>query len=446
MSFLGTLRKNFYALRGNKKYARFEELAKMQYLSQEELRNKQFIELSKLIEHAYDTTIYYNNLFKKLGITPKDIKSFEDYAKLPVLTKSIMQDNLEDLCSSATPKNMRILNSSGGTTGNPASFYQDNRVFSEMDAHWLLMLSMAGWTPDDMVVSIWGNPKDLLSNTAPSYIKPWLNGVTTLNAYRYDTQTMKMWSKVIKRYKRTFLYGYATVIADFAHYCLENNISDLPVFAVMTTAEILTPSHRACIEKAFSCKVFDQYGSREMPGVASQCKHGNMHMFTSAAYAEFLPFEATASTDTHKSIILTSLINYTMPMLRYEIGDLGNSSEVNCPCGRGYPLMEMNVGRIGSSLLLPDGGRLYSTMFVRQMYHIEGINTFQFRQTKLDHVDLYIIQDKNFNELSQQKLETLAEKFPKEVCLGASLSIHYVDDIPRTQGGKHRQVVCEVNQ
>ncbi len=445
MGLLGNLRRYLHGLRGNTHFERYAELEKMQYMPQETLRSLQFAQLSKLIQHAYATTPYYKDLFDGLSIHPQDISSFEDYAQLPLLTKDIMQDNLERLCSTVTPKEQRILNTSGGTTGNPAKFYQDKHVFSEMEAHRILMLSMAGWTPDDMLISLWGNPSELLSNKAPSLLKPWLSGMAVLNAYRYDANSMDMWIKVIKRYKRVLLYGYTTVITDFARHCMENQVKGLPIFAAMTTAEILDSTQRAYIEKAFSCQVFDQYGSREMPGVSSQCSHGNMHIFTSANYAEFLPLEDAQDSNTQKRIILTSLNNYTMPFLRYEIGDLGAAGASSCPCGRGYPLMHMEVGRIGASLRLPEGGRLYSTMFVRQMYHIDGINAFQFRQTQLRHVNLYIIQGKNFSSESEQKIQNLANIFPQSICPGAQLQVHYVKDLPRTQGGKHRQVICEVD-
>ncbi len=442
---VGALRKLLFSLRGNNKFSRFEELKNLQYLSQEKIRELQFTELSKVISHAYTTTEYYKEVFTSLGIKPSDIRSFEDYAKLPILTKALMQDNLERLCSSATPRENRIHNTSGGTTGNPARFYQDKHVFDEMDAHFLLILSLAGWTPDDMIISLWGNPQDTLSQKKPNYLKSLLSGSALLNAYRYDAKTMNMWVETIKRHKRVLIYGYSTVITDFARYCIENNIKGLPVFAIVTTAEVLTPIQRDCMEKAFSCKVFDQYGAREMPGVSSQCEHGNMHLLTTATYAEFLPLdESIDENNSHKRIILTSLNNYTMPLLRYEIGDFGSPSDGICACKRGYPLMQMGVGRIGSALVLPDGGKLYSTMFVRQMYNIDGINFFQFCQKSLHHVNLYIVKGKNFTAVSESKLQELSAKFPISICPGAKLEIHYVDDIPRTQGGKHRQVVCEV--
>ncbi len=446
---VASLRKALYALRGDERYKRFEELQKLQYLSHDELVSRQFEELSKLIQHAYDTTIYYKKLFDSLGIKPKDIHSFEDYAKLPILTKKIMQENLEELCSSATPKQERILNSSGGTTGNPASFYQDKKVFSEMEAHFLLILSFAGWTADDMIFSLWGNAKDFLKPKKLGRIKPWLAGFQQLNAFRYSNDNMKDWVKAIKRHKKVFLYGYACALNDFAAYCAENNIIFNNIGGVISTAEQLLPHYKKTIEKSFNCKVYDQYGAREVQSIACECENSNMHILTTSAYTEFLPLEENAihEYDTlAQRLILTSLTNYTMPLLRYEIGDFASpiTTKEKCKCNREHELMQMNVGRIGGTLFAPTGEKMYSSLFVRQVCAIAGIANFQFRQKSLREIELYIVKNKDFTNKSEQDFASFQKDFSTDICPGANLTIYYVDDIPRTQGGKHRQVVCEI--
>jgi phenylacetate-CoA ligase len=298
-----------------------------------------------------------------------------------------------------------------------------------------------------MIITVWGNPRECLSAKIPGRLRPWLSGAAELNAYRYGPGEMEAWLKVIARYRRVFLYGYTTVLTDLAKFIIETNKTVSNVAGVITTAEKLYLPQREVIISAFGCKVYDQYGSRETPGVAAECGHGHMHLFTHATYAEFLPL-ADISLDgdasTPMRIVLSDLNNYAMPLLRYEIGDLGAPVDASCPCGRGFPLMRMGVGRIGATLLLPSGGRLYSTMFVRQMYHTPGVSAFQFRQTALRQVKLYIVRGKEYGAESERKLMELRERFPLNVCPGAELSIHYVEELPRTQGGKHRQVVCEI--
>ncbi len=451
---IGYLREALYQMRGHNRYAHFRESKALEQLPAEELRQRQFWLLSSLLRYAYANVSYYRRCFEKLGITPEDIRSFEDFAAFPVLTRQDIEENLSELLSGSMLENMRYLNFSGGTTGRPVRFYQDMRLRETMESHWLHCLSFAGWTPSDMVVCVWGNPRDTASTQIPGGLRPWLAGQLTLNAYRYGKTEMQDWLGAIRRYRRVFLYGYTSALADLAEFMLDNDYSTPNVRGVITTAEILDQSRRVLIGQAFGCRVHDQYGSREVPGVASECSEGGMHLLTHSAYAEFLPLAAgdngadslDGEENSMRRIVLTGLTNRAMPLIRYEIGDIGAPREGVCPCGRGFPLMQMSLGRIGTTLRAPDGKRMYSTFFVRQMYGLEGISAFQFRQTALDKVELYVVRGKRFSEISANKLENLQENFAKTLCPGMHLDLRYVDEVPRTSGGKHRHVICEVEE
>ena len=108
-----------------REYARF--LAKSQFLSYEQLREYQNLQLSKLVSHAYKYTPYYKELFDKTGITPNDIKTVDDIMKIPFLTKSIMKENLEKMRSRAFKDEDLMMGYTGGSTGLPVGFYREKR-------------------------------------------------------------------------------------------------------------------------------------------------------------------------------------------------------------------------------------------------------------------------------------------------------------------------------
>ncbi len=448
---IGYLRETLYRLRGRNRYAHFRENAALCSLPTEELRRRQFWLLSSMLRHAHANVPYYRARFDDLRITPEDIRSFDDFSAFPVLTRQDIEDNLSSLLSVSVLENMRYLNFSGGTTGQPVRFYQDRRLRETMEANWLLCLSFAGWKPSDMVVNVWGNPRDINSTLIGHGLQPWLAGQLNLNAYRYGRGELKGWTEAIRRYRRVFLYGYVSAIADLAEYVEENNEKNLSVRGVITTAEVLDPGRRELISRAFNCKVHNQYGSREVPGVASECSHGGMHLLTHSAYAEFLPLPdgrdngGAGENSRTGRLVLTGLTNRAMPLIRYEIGDTGAPVDGMCPCGRGFPLMSMELGRLGSTLRTLDGKRLYSTYFVRQMYGMDGVNIFQFRQTALDTVRLYVVPGKNFSQHTKDKLRALQENFSGNICPGMRLELDYVNEVPKTAGGKHRQVVCDIS-
>ncbi|WP_172677126.1 phenylacetate--CoA ligase family protein [Salidesulfovibrio brasiliensis] len=428
-------------LSGRPRYRKYARYGLLQWRDRDAVLADQEVRLAWLIEHAYETVPYYRSLFDATGYDPADEFSMEWFSSLPLLSKDIIREQGSNMLSSATPGAERIRNNSGGSTGEPLSFYQDRQVFEEMHANWMLGLSFVGWTPDDLVVSFWGNPKEF--ERPPGLVdrmKGWLGGNIALNAYRYNDETMSGWVPTINRLGKVFVYGYVTVLTDFARYLLENGRPVKGVRAVVTSAEKLHGHQRALIADAFSCGVHDQYGSRETPCIAAECDHGGMHLLTHSSYVEFLP-DASGSGE---RVVVTSFGNRTMPFIRYDIGDMARSREGECPCGRGFPLMEMDIGRSCDSLVTPSGSRVFGTYFVRQMYGVDGVKAFQFRQSGPGSIELRVVRGPGFSSESEQQLTAMEGRFGRELGEPIALAVSYVDEIPRTVGGKHRHVVCDV--
>src|SRR5690606_14422613 len=105
--------------------ARLKVLEQNQYRPREELEGIQFAALQKLLHHAVDTVPYYRDLFAAQGLNPGDIRSVTDLVRIPVLTKQLMQDNIERLKSGRYGSDDLMQDASGGSTGKPTVFFKD---------------------------------------------------------------------------------------------------------------------------------------------------------------------------------------------------------------------------------------------------------------------------------------------------------------------------------
>ncbi|WFS61587.1 hypothetical protein LF599_13025 [Pseudodesulfovibrio thermohalotolerans] len=437
----GVICKFLQTLRKDRRYEYFDAASELQWKGTGELRALQWESLKELFGHAYRTTRYYREIMEGVGLTPADIRGFDDYARLPILTKDIVRTRGDDLISYAFDKASLRRNSSGGSTGEPVSFYQNAELWDKMNGTMMLAQTFMGWKPGDMAVRIWGNPQEFRRKPSGlSKLKSRISGTINLNAYEYNRATLGEWAGIIGGFSRVFIYGYPSVLTDLANYLIEENISLPGVKGVMTSAEKMHDWQRELFAKAFSCRIFDQYGSREIPGIASECEHGNMHLLTHAAYTEFLPDPETGTF----RIIATSLANAGMPFLRYDIGDYGAPMEGVCPCGRGFPLMKMDIGRVYDRFITPEGNAIHGTYFVRLLAVVKGVSAFQYRQTERSRIDLHIVRGQGFSEESAATVNGLEERIRRDVSPAFSLDVRYVDDIPKTVGGKHRYIVCEV--
>ncbi|MCK4240969.1 MAG: phenylacetate--CoA ligase family protein, partial [Candidatus Atribacteria bacterium] len=138
------------------------------------------------------------------------------------------------------------------------------------------------------------------------------------------------------------------------------------------------------------------------------------------------------------NIVVTLLTNYTMPLIRYKIGDRGILSNKNCKCGHGLPLLEKVVGRITGNFKNKLGEYISGGLFFSLFYFIENIKQFQIIQEEIEFISI------NFVLIDKTKLKNMKKDF-KEInqiiwkAMGNETKIKYniVDEIKPSPSGKH---------
>ena len=95
----------------------FAELMETQWLSYNELLDLQFQRLRKLLIYADENVPYYNKLFERFGIIPKNMDDFMFMRKIPFFTKDIIRENFDELLAINTPRRQMFHSHTSGTTG-----------------------------------------------------------------------------------------------------------------------------------------------------------------------------------------------------------------------------------------------------------------------------------------------------------------------------------------
>ena len=111
---------------------------------------------------------------------------------------------------------------------------------------------------------------------------------------------------------------------------------------------------RAQIEHAFQAECFDDYSTFEFHHVAYECPRHRYHLAADNVAVEFVRDGRPARPGEEGEILLTGLTNNAMPLIRYAIGDVGVPGDEICPCGRGFPTMQLIQGRVDDFVVLPD--------------------------------------------------------------------------------------------
>jgi len=258
-------------------------------------------------------------------------------------------------------------------------------------------------------------------------------GERTLAALEFSEAILADWVARIRRWRPTLIYGYASALTELARYVASRDL-DLPdsLLGVYSTAEMLDESQRSLIQQAFGCKVFNQYGCREVPNIAWECRHGGMHVMTDLVWLESLPG------DGEDRLVVTSLTHRLMPFIRYELGDAGKLLEGPCPCGSPFPLMEMGMCRKNDLILTSTGKRVHPAWFNRQLYGLTQVRQYQWVQEAPERMVLNLVCPQ---PLPVDRVAAMAAGLRHEVDPGMGLEVRYVAQIARTASGKHRFVI-----
>jgi phenylacetate-CoA ligase len=411
------------------RYAQLASLLATQAMTRTQVLRKQQDDLRAIINFATENTAYYRGRFGMIS------DSF-DFATLPILRKDDVRQHMADMLARDADPHTTPIGHTGGSTGNPLAFYYNDAKHELMRAGMMRSYMMSGWRPGEKILNFWGARLDTMAGGIFGGTRwgDFVAAETTLPAQEVSDVKLHAWADFLQRYHPVLLQGYATILAALARFVLEQRLAvPASLIGVYSTAEVLDDGQRTLIEQAFGCKVFNQYGSREIPNIACECRHGNMHVFTDMVYLESID----------DNLIVTSLTNRLMPMIRYENGDSGRLKEGECACGSPFPLMEMGMCRQNDLIRTPGGKRIHPSYFNRLLAGRPEVGQFQIIQEVPERLTLNVVTDSA--SFAPAVLAALQEAIRRDLDERMVLELNTVAEIERTASGKHRFVISHVS-
>lgn len=425
-------------------------LQKTQWLPRQEIKRLQTRNLRALLRHAYETVPYYRRIFRERSLSPSDIKSSDDLMKLPILTKADIRKNLGDMVSRGFPKSSLILGRSGGT-GDQIKFYNTKEEMNWVFAAEYRAYDWAGYRLGDRCFMLWGSPMDVAKYSGMlSRFTNALNRKLILNTYVVSDEVLGKLAYLLKKFRPEIIRGYASSIYMLAKYLLENRIDYAPPRAVITSAETLLDYMRKTIEEAFGCPVFDFYGSREIGSLAAECEeHSGYHISAENIVMEFVREGEHVAAGEDGVILVTSLRNFGMPFIRYNIGDVGSPSDEACGCGRGLPLMSSIEGRVSQFMAVFDKrlGRVIPVstagpgVFSIALLHMP-LERYRIIQESLDRVVVKAVKGEGY---SRRHTDFLVKHISKYLGDNITIEVEFVDSLPPLPSGKRSVFTSKIN-
>lgn len=393
--------------------------------SKEQIEKWQLEQLHRLLEHAYNHTKYYREIFDDLNLKPSDIQTFEDLKKLPVLTRNIIKERYNDLIPDNINSIKHRSGSTGGSTGEPMKFICDENTWGFVTAMKIYSWKTTGYKYGDCFVSLGSsslfpvNKKNIVSEI---YFK--LRNTIPLNGMNMDEETCAKYMNIIKSKNIKYVYGYASAIYLLAKFCIENNIQ-YTMKCCFATAEKLAPHYRETIEKAWDTKVMDCYGSRDGGVTAYEIKSGEYHV----GYASFLETELRGEPSTLYS---TNLIDYAFPMIRYANGDEVEKVNLHNASIYNGQMLKCLIGRTSDVIQLSNGHKLTTPGFTI-MFRGFNIESYRIKKTGSMQITVTIKKKESFTEEDHELIVATMHKYVGHDC---EVIIKYVDKMEPLKNGK----------
>lgn len=408
--------------------------------STEAILEDQLVRLKRTLLHAGKTVPYYRMLFHSIGFAPDSIQSIADLERLPTLEKETMRRRQDELGAESGAGRTISLHTSG-TTGKALQLSISQEANQRSYACMWFHYGWAGVSRGDRFASLSGQPIASPDRLRPPFwVHDRLENELLFSSQHITPHTLPLYAQALADFKPAMIRGYPSSIYLVALHLLEVGRKDVRPKAVFTSSETLFDFQRRAIEEAFACKAYSYYGNAERAAHILQCPEGNFHIATETCVVEILGDDGSPATPGESGhLVLTSLINPAMPLIRYRIGDTGVAASGSCSCGRNSPILSSLTGRAEDFVVTPDGrhvGRLdhaFKAAF--------NVREAQIIQETIESIDIKIVPRREFQpDDIGPILDELRLRLGHEIAVRVLL----VESIPRTSSGKFRFVISRV--
>lgn len=398
------------------------DLNKSQWWTIEQLEEFQNKRLKEIILYVYKYIPGYRKKMDSVNIRPGDIKSKSDLWKIPVTTREELQNN-KDFYNSKLISGTLF---TGGSTGAPLKYFESMESgIIRMKAH-LRGWSWNGYVPGRKLAVICSGQGNVKNNNT-------INLTGDLTA-----ENIKDNIRILLDFKPQHLRGYVSSLYILAKYCIDNEIKIDGIKSINPISENLYDFQRFFMEKAFNCKVFEEYCCNDGGACAWECGHHNgLHYVMERAIIE----------DLNGEILVTDLWNKAMPFIRYKNGDSVLFLEKKCSCGRNLPLIKVK-GRT-NDMLISKAGPISPTYIMHSWYdgtkidenkdYRIGFRAVQYIQKKSFFVVVNIVKNGNCNE----KMIVNFEEQLIKILHGMTYKLNFVKTIQTTEKGKRNFIINE---
>ena len=348
--------------------------------SREHVDQYAFNELKAIVKFSKQRIPYYTNSFESIASVDGTESIEELLHALPILSRRQAQENFDGLYfkSPEHDPNDYAIQATSGSTGKPVSVMKFAPLYSaEYDA-----LTLTEWQLNNRDTSktistfrIVETEYDQIPLGAPlSYI-----GATRLHtSLSILKRTIAELLDELHRLRPDYLFVNGIVARQLALAQFKSGYEPIKIEQFLTVSDRVDPQLRILVNEVFGARIIDRYSSEEFGYIALQCPvHDHLHTCSPSLIVEVVDENGQAcEVGVPGRVLVTSLHNFAMPLIRYDIGDIAELGEP-CDTGLNWPVLNQVNGRVRDSVTLPNGEFHLVTFFESKMLSNRKLRDYQ---------------------------------------------------------------------
>ena len=353
-------------------------------------------ELKNVLNFAKKRIPWYTNSFESIV----DVDSAESLSELlhslPILSRRQAQENFDGLYFKSPDHNPNdyAIQATSGSTGKPVSVMKFAPLYSaEYDA-----LTLTEWQLNKRDTSktlttfriVQTELEDAPLGPPLSYI-----GATRLHtSLSILKRTIPDLLDKLHTLRPDYLYVNGVVSRQLALAQIESDREPIKIEQLLTVSDRIDPQLRTLVKEVFGARIVDRYSSEEFGYIAFQCPvHDHLHVCSPSLIVEVVDENGIGcDVGVPGRVLVTSLHNFAMPLIRYDIGDIAELGEP-CDAGINWPVLNQVNGRLRDSVTLPNGEFHLVTFFDSKMLGLRKLRDFQILLFENSIVFLYHVEE-----------------------------------------------------
>ncbi len=419
------------------------------FRSLDEITAIQNARVRSIVAHAYDTVPWYRETMDASRLDPRDFRTADDLALLPLITPSDLAHNRTRFASRNFTDGRALDIASSGTSGyaksishDPAALFmtlahghRQRRVISHFVGRTLGYREMRVARDNSVAFQIrrfyeansWIPRRVDLERTRASTAEGFESTIARLNEAKPDV-----------------VHGWGAHIGAVFRHAARHGLKVHRPRCITYGAERMPDADRALIEQDFAVPIVSTYQAAEALRIGFQCEQRKVFHLSIDHTATRVVNESgkTVAPGERGEVVISNLVNRATVLLNYRLGDIVTASSTACSCGRTLPSIDSIDGRSIDFLVLEDGRKIHGLVVITPLMRVTGAVQLQLTQEEVLRFTLRVVcAEAGQADRIRQDLDSVLRSL-----LGDTIhaDIEFVDTIAPEGNGKVKEVISRI--